>query len=168
MQRLIHYSSKPLGKLWSITSQPTPESHFDKPSGLWVSAEGENDWKEWCSSESFHTELLDIPNEIHLKPDANILWLRSGDQLDEFTKMYGRENPLAALSPGLFREPCIDWSRVAQDYQGIVISPYQWSRRMERFTSWYYGWDCASGCIWNVEAIDEVSVLESTLQSEEG
>ncbi|QBI98814.1 hypothetical protein SEA_BOBBY_184 [Mycobacterium phage Bobby] len=48
----------------------------------------------------------------------------------------------------------IDWGKVAADYGGIIIAPYQWSRRMD--PHWYYTWDCASGCIWNLEAIESL------------
>jgi len=144
--------------LWSVAGQETPEHYFHKPWGLWVSVEGENDWKEWCTSEDFQRSRLQVENVIELKPDANLLRLRSPGQLDEFTKQYGVVSRLAQQHPGLFTERVIDWPRVAGEYQGILIAPYQWSRRMERTTSWYYGWDCASGCIWDVDAIEGVKV----------
>lgn len=40
---------------------------------------------------------------------------------------------------------------VAKDYDGIEIAPYQESLRYD--LEWYYGWDVASGCIWNFEGI---------------
>lgn len=39
-------------------------------------------------------------------------------------------------------------------------APYQWRRRNERGFSWYYGWDCASGCIWRASAIREIRLIE--------
>ena len=56
-----------------------------------------------------------------------------------------------------FRDRYIDWPAVATDYPGLIIAPYQWSCRMSEFTRWYYGWDCASGCIWNADAIARVT-----------
>ena len=26
---------------------------------------------------------------------------------------------------------------------------------------WYHGWDCASGCIWDLKAIDSINVRRS-------
>jgi hypothetical protein len=111
--RLIHYSEKPLGQLWSVTGQLVPEFQYQKPAGLWVSVEGEDDWKQWCEGAEFEVARLQVKNVIELKPDADILWLRTELQLDEFT-------------------------------------------------SWYYGWDCASGCIWDVDAIERVTLATAT------
>jgi hypothetical protein len=160
--RLIHYSEKPLGQLWSVTGQLVPEFQYQKPAGLWVSVEGEDDWKQWCEGAEFEVARLQVKNVIELKPDADILWLRTELQLDEFTKRYGMPGLMAKKFPDLFRSLVIDWSRVAKEYQGLVISPYQWSRRMDEFTSWYYGWDCASGCIWDVDAIERVTLATAT------
>jgi hypothetical protein len=154
---LIHYSAEPLGPLYSNTSQSEPDNYFQKPNGLWVSVEGVDGWREWCESEGFERARLTVANIIELKPDANLLHLTSAQELDEFTNDYGILGTLAKSHPGLFTSPTIDWDRVAQKYQGIIIAPYQWSRRFAENTSWYYGWDCASGCIWNVDAIQNIS-----------
>ena len=47
----------------------------------------------------------------------------------------------------------IDWHAVAQAYAGIEIAPYCWSLRFEYEFLWYYGWDCASGCVWELSAV---------------
>lgn len=54
----------------------------------------------------------------------------------------------------------LDWLKVKQKYQGIIIAPYQWKCRMAQETKWYYGWDCASGCIWDLDCIDEFKLIE--------
>ena len=51
----------------------------------------------------------------------------------------------------------IDWNRVAKKYQGIIITPYIWERRLTTTCTWYYGWDVASGCIWDNKAIKEIT-----------
>jgi len=38
---------------------------------------------------------------------------------------------------------------VSKEYDGIEIAPYQWDARLSLI--WYYGWDVASGCIWNLD-----------------
>ena len=55
----------------------------------------------------------------------------------------------------------IDWAEVASKYDGIIISPYQWSLRLDMEMMWYYGWDCASGCIWNISAIKELKEVQN-------
>ena len=63
--RLLHYSAEPLLTIRSVAQQ-RPE-HF-KPSGLWVSAEGEDDWPTWCRDTDFHVELLACVTEVRLRP----------------------------------------------------------------------------------------------------
>lgn len=50
----------------------------------------------------------------------------------------------------------VNWPLIATRWDGIIIAPYQWSCRYDDRTFWYYGWDCASGCIWNLHAITDV------------
>ena len=45
---------------------------------------------------------------------------------------------------------------------GIIIAPYQWYCRMT--VDWYYTWDCASGCIWNLDAIESVNAVTAVTQ----
>jgi len=56
----------------------------------------------------------------------------------------------------------INWPAVAEKYDGIIIAPYIWQRRLSDNPDhfWYYGWDCASGCIWNTEVIEEIHTKE--------
>ncbi len=49
----------------------------------------------------------------------------------------------------------LEWDKVKDKYQGIIIAPYQWECRLALETCWYYGWDCASGCIWDLDCIKE-------------
>jgi hypothetical protein len=53
----------------------------------------------------------------------------------------------------------IDWPRVARDYDGIEICPYQSKFRMS--SDWYYPWDVASGCIWGSGAFKSVEPVET-------
>jgi len=77
-------------------------------------------------------------------PDT-LLQITSLAALYKFTKDYGQ----ARVYPGFVDRSNINWSAVADRYSGIEISPYQWEARDGSETSWYYGWDVASGCIWD-------------------
>lgn len=90
--------------------------------------------------------------EIVLSPTANILRLASGEDLDAFTEEYGFDP--YSMRGGFIHD--IRWPDIAAKYQGIIIAPYIWSRRMTNHTFWYYGWDCASGCIWEANAIEKL------------
>lgn len=149
-ERLLHYASKPFAGPVVSKSQVSTM----KPCGLWVSVEGENDWPSWCLGENFALGALTHVHEVALVEGANILHLSSGPELQDFTLRYCEEG--GRVFADMDRRD-IRWSKVADDYQGIVIAPYQWTCRMRLF--WYYGWDCASGCIWDASAIAGVELL---------
>lgn len=134
--------------------QHEPKSCYDKPRGLWVSVDGEeNCWRSWCLSESFGLERLTHIHDVKLRPDAHVLVLRGAFGIDAFTQEYGREVPICSWT-----QVAIDWPAVAARYAGLIITPYVWERRLHDRTSWYYGWDCASGCIWDAAAIASVNL----------
>ena len=112
-----------------------------KPRGFWYSIDDE--WKTWVQSEmpewlGEHEYLVDIG-------DSNILFLDTPDKIINFHKEYRQPHDMVDW------HGMVDWNRVSQTYNGIEINPYQWSLRLELL--WYYGWDVASGCIWNLEKV---------------
>ena len=149
--RLLHYQATPI-------TEPIRSAKQDaggmKPSGLWVSVEGEDDWPSWCKAEDFCVENLAFCHEVTLRESADILWLSDAAGVDDFGGRFGVAGPF-----GYGR--WIEWGRVARAYSGLIIAPYVWSRRLAENANWYYGWDCASGCIWDADAIASVHVLEN-------
>lgn len=159
MSGLVHYSHAPV----QLDDRQPEQSLGMKPSGLWVSVG--TGWLDWCRDEQFRTDQPWFAQEVTVSVAANILTLASPGDLDAFTHSYGQR--IAQK----FDSHYIDWVRVAAEYDGILISPYQWSRRNAPHTFWYYGWDCASGCIWNmsVASLDEAAETPLALASgEEG
>jgi hypothetical protein len=152
-RRLIHYGKEPLpAELVDRSAELVV--HF-KPSGLWVSVEGKDDWEDWCRAEGFQLDALRCRSEVVLRPKARILWVRAVKGIDGLTRELGR-----ALCPGGDPSLGIDWPQLGEKYDGIIIAPYQWCRRLHMGTAWYYSWDCASGCIWRPRAIESVRALE--------
>ncbi len=150
MMDLIHYSNALLGEVESVEQQADPTC---KPSGLWVSDDDcEDNWRAWCEAEDYHVGHLRWRHRVNLRPDAKIVRLSSANEIDAFTKKYHRPPWIGASSY------FIDWDAVADDFAGIIITPYVWARRLEG-AAWYYGWDCASGCIWDASAIASMSVV---------
>lgn len=138
--RLLHYSATPLRLERRLHRQGLDA----KPHGLWVSVEGDQDWPCWCRDNDFRLNSLRYVSEVAIDPSAKILTLASLADLDAFTGRYGK----SCFSTG----DAIDWHLVSRQYAGIVIAPYQWARRLH--WAWYYGWDCASGCIWDTFAVE--------------
>lgn len=155
--RLIHYTPTPQFQLTRLNVKQRPDL---KPRGLWVSVEGEYDWKWWCEGENFRTENLKYSWEVKLKNQAGILIMEKSLHLDNFTALYSV--PMFLGASGASSANNIDWARFSMDYKGIIIAPYQWSKRMDMDKLWYYGWDCASGCIWDMNAIESVELLGET------
>jgi len=120
-----------------------------KPRGFWVSVDGKQDWKEWCVNNNFGISRLKYRHRVELSTIANVLHIAHEYQFVIFEKMY--EANSAHINS-------IDWKAVAEKHDGIVIAPYFWSRRL--LSLWYYNWDCASGCIWNLDVIASISSIE--------
>jgi hypothetical protein len=157
--KYIHYSDKPLNHLLDVPPEAQSENGM-KPRGVWFGIG--SSWKDWVSTE-YGNSSTDIQGHfptnketaIVLKRNAKILRIKNAKQLDEFTRKYaGIDEFLAPNKDGRWVPgQMINWKRVAQDYDGIIIAPYIGSRRLSDHTMWYYGWDVASGCVWNIDAI---------------
>lgn len=159
--RLIHDSDKPLTQVHDALPQNGGwRGRGDKPKGLWVSVEGDMDWKQWCEAEGFGLNRLTCATEIVLHPDATVLHINGPQKLMAFHHAY-----LADHEPDTHRWERnfrIRWDDVADKYDGIIIAPYIGVLRLNNETSWYYGWDCASGCIWRGRAVAAVRPLEQS------
>lgn len=138
------------------------QTQGNKPKGLWISnANAEDNWQDWCISERFRLNALKNRHEVTLRQDANILRIANSYELRDFTIKFGGEVP-DYLRSG-YR---IDWPVVTELWDGILISLYLWDCRLSAGCDWYYGWDCASGCIWNARAIADFR-FHSLLEVEE-
>lgn len=157
--RLIHYSKEPITEVYS--SGENFVSYNFKPRGLWVSVEGEDDWPSWCKSEGFGLERFICATEVILSKNASIKYLRNEKDIDSFSKKYGIKSEITPLILA------IDWEKLRPKYQGIIIAPYVWQRRLSN-ARWYYSWDCASGVIWDKEAVKEIKAIEPPNMNIEG
>jgi hypothetical protein len=140
---------------------------YHKPLGLWVSDEDDYGWRSWCLDNDFRIENLRYAHKVELEPGANILHLKSKHEIAEFGLFWkSRAEPFRSMEreirlklPG--HQPHIyslNWPEIRKRYDGILITPYQYTifdPILDRHM-WYYGWDCASGCVWNFEAIKSI------------
>jgi len=157
--KLYHYSKEEIKELRQDFHEPQIDAwgFCMKPYGLWVSVEDYEDdvnWKQWSLSEEFRLEHLKYRYSVNIVKKSNILFLNSSEELTIFSLEY--ESPQVNHKYEYLKYIySIDWERVMTEYDGIIIAPYIWSCRLDNpATSWYYGWDCASGCIWNIDAIE--------------
>lgn len=159
-QPLLHYSVTPPTVIRSVKQT---RSH-SKPLGFWVSVgDGEGSWKDWCESEQWGLERLVNPIEVTLAESAKILWLTNNSEIMDFTREYDdiTAAPGRGHAGGLDWTGCyINWPKVAENFDGIIIAPYLSDCRHD--LSWYYTWDCASGCIWDARAVADLSPTPPT------
>lgn len=154
----LKYSDAPIlnGEQWDCEQSDYIGAHT-KPSGFWITDDTADCWRSWCLGERFGLGRLTHKHEVVLD-ESNLLILRSPYELDLFTRDFAVEKLWGPQNA--WRELCVDWRAVAARYDGLIITPYQWSRRLHDRYSWYYGWDCASGCVWKAGAIREVRLIE--------
>jgi hypothetical protein len=125
-----------------------------KPNGLWYSCGTE--WIEWVLRE-MSDWVGSYVYRLHINY-GNMLKIDDAAGIDEVTKKYVNER-MAHIFPGHKSSIYIDWVKMAKDYSGIEICPYQHSKRLDPNSEWYYGWDVASGCVWNQSALAGVELI---------
>ena len=134
----IHISKFNVLEPFSVPFEEFDSASKLKPVGLWYGFN--HSWMEWCESEMPHW-IYDNKYEIQITSNK-MLVLKNDQEIIDFNTKYSSNINF------------IDWSRVFQDYGGIEIPFYSYNLRCELL--WYYGWDCASGCIWDSGIIKKV------------
>lgn len=126
-----------------------------KPTGFWY--DFNNEWTEWCESEMPHWLNNKIRYEVEIDT-KDILILENKQDLTEFTNMYGY-----SIS-NLLTMQHINWIKVAETYKGIEIPNYLYNCRLDHNFFWYYGWDVASGCIWDTSTIKSLTIIDNLIE----
>lgn len=147
-----------------------PQRGHPKPNGLWFDVD--ESWKRWCETARFRLQRLRYRHTVTVVDSSRILFLRKAKDIDRFTRGYGhnlsghirplqnseeREDFARRYGSDLFADivgqfsSYIMWEEVAEKHSGIIIHPYSPSR--SRTYLWYYGWNCAGGCIWDTSII---------------
>jgi len=165
--RRLHTTNQKMS-IENIYNCPQVTDH--KPKGIWYGIA--DSWIDWCLGESFggihnyiyevvvdESRILTIDNifdfekfedEHHDIPEwkKQLREMEGFPEFDlSFPRMYGRTRYFDSMNYG----------KVAESFGGIEITPYQWEKRLE--SMWYYGWDCASGCIWNPDAVKDLRLF---------
>lgn len=148
---LFHYSRRKLRFSPSRKYQQRAAELDFKPSGLWLSDDGDRGWREFCERENFRVESLAHRQEF-LCSTGSWAVLRSFSDILSFTDEFCAKG---TLIPGV---TSIDWQRVKSAYGGLLITPYCYIARHDTRTFWYYGWDCASACVWDLRTVRAVTV----------
>jgi len=156
---LSHYTAEPLmfepDRRYGNLEYPAPK--MMKPIGFWLSADGEDDWPEWCTDNGWRIRGLEWRTPFRVREGARVKFMQTYEELIEFTQTF-------CFPPdpkSQWKMTYIDWHEVIfAGWQGVLVAPYCWRARMDDKTSWYYGWDCASGVFWDLEAIEQIGPSE--------
>jgi hypothetical protein len=148
----IHMSKKP----FELEPRTFVQSVTMKPSGFWYGFGSE--WIDWCRS-----EMPDWVGKYIYGVDvgkSNVLQITTNLELIQFSREYESK----VSDTGYRREAgeSIDWQKVASKYDGIEINPYQYEARYELM--WYYGWDIASGCVWNLSKVKLKLITDTVIE----
>jgi hypothetical protein len=158
--KLVHYSTHPIYKVYDNIPVMGRDIRSDKPVGFWVSDDDcEDNWFDWCLGENWGLDHLKSCCEV-ICDHSKLLILKSKSELRSFSHEY-KIQPYKAKHPDLAFMYGINWPKVGESYAGIVITPYIWECKnsVHDIFHWYWGWDCASGCIWNASIISEIKQI---------
>ncbi len=130
-----------------------------KPDGLWYECQdgSSESWETFCTwNLTDGANRYDSTYNVVLKDDGYyILHITNESDFEKFQKMYSVNHPADPDGTKGF-DKVIDWPRVAEHYAGIEICPYLSNKRHDDDAFWYYGWDVASGCVWDPKGIEEL------------
>lgn len=148
-----------------------------KPNGFWYSMKDSwyNHLCEYYDTDKLYNSYV---YEIKLKslssdrkiftkcishPDYNkILLLETIKDIDIFTNIYGR---VMRMDKNKNKDKfiSISCSQLVKDYGGIEVRNYEKLIKSSKFEDkhrWLKSYDCSSGCIWNLDIIKEVNLVE--------
>lgn len=129
-----------------------------KPRGFWLSVDG--DWERWLEGEGLDGDDWGVATVAFDLDVERCLRLSTVAELDRFHDEYVMSNVPCAVGRWDFYR--IDWAPLAALAAGIVIAPYLWERRLDGEASkWYYGWDAACACVWDLSAVSLVGAESS-------
>lgn len=157
----IHYAGKPV-ILGPRRYDAQELGTYSKPGGLWYSVEGDGSrgWYEYCRAEDFRQSSLVCAHRLEIDL-PRVLRIADAPALRRFEAAYAADpDPVEVFAAHALRVPVratIDWSRVRAEWAGIEIAPYQYECRLD--VAWYYPWDCASGCIWDLSVITQFEYM---------
>ncbi len=162
MTPYLHYSATAIPVLKDRLEQPI-KAH--KPNGLWLS-EG-TAWKEWCAEQGFSTcDMRTCKTYGACINEVNLYVIDTFEKLWEFSNEYY----VPPAYTGWIDWHGINWARVAQKYDGIVIRNYKplWNQcfyawqdggwyynptQVREKTTWFRTLDIDCACIWRTKAV---------------
>ena len=150
--RIIMAKKNILPARFPVSQHPADFDPPGKPKGLWYAVGAE--WIDWCKDEMPHW----IGDKFYkIEITDKVLRITNVDEFKWFCDKFGYFPEYYKHTSLANHYIDIDWMKVAEEYPGIEIAPHQYSLCHEY--NWYYGWDVASGCVWDESAIKSLKRL---------
>lgn len=153
-KKYIHYGCDSFDR--NLFQPIVNRERFVKPhGGLWASpVDSEWGWKDWCTSESFHTDRLSESFTFTLSENAKVIHIRSVSDLTELPNQ--KPSP---WFPGVCDWKCIDFEKLLADGVDAVELHLSEEDRtncgfMDGLYWELYGWDCDSILILNPDVVE--------------
>lgn len=116
-------------------------------------------WEDWAKGNDFYSDLPGMRRTVMAVDPTRLLQIHTKDECADLQRRYRvdylpcmeplRTN-LAALGYGL------NWPALMDEYDGLELTgfEYEWGLDFAGYgktpsSRWCYGWDCASGVLWN-------------------
>lgn len=120
-------------------------------------------WEQWAAGNS-EGWLHEVRTVLAVDP-TRLLQIHTAQECGDFQKRYtARHLPQMQVLGSYLLGRSINWPAVMAEYDGLELTgfTYDWGIGWGAGThgtgsEWCYGWDCASGVVWN--AADSVRVL---------
>ena len=159
-------------ELWHFSEHANPigllrktqrDSSDYKPIAFWVSDESDFGWSDWCKEEHSFLNTLAYRRRVTLDmANPRVKVIRTSIAMRKFHELYS-----VGMSTSAWPDPLVDcrliqWRRVAEDYDALIITPYlrQLRDSLQMECWWYYSWDCASGAIWHPRVVTGIGPPE--------
>lgn len=175
-------------KLWCSYVKYKPYGFwvtFEYPDDYKWKGECEGSWYHICLTGKGMKSRVRYKHRVTIAKNANLCIITNEKELDDFSDEYGfwkqrvphhylqkiedekiRFQKLLKELADMFGaqdqldERFIDWIYVYARYDGLIINPWLYNKKFSYI--WYEGWQCASGCIWGLKAIEKVELINAT------
>lgn len=161
---LIHFTWEPLSVDDLEPADQSEDTGMGKPAGIWFSV-GEA-WLDFGGESRMFAKVgYDRAYRLTLADDADLVHLSSKGDIFRFTDDFRLDllEEYERLPGGANITYDLDWHAVADLWSGIVVVPYISTARLDPSVNWYYSWDIASACIWDVSVIGALEPVEANL-----
>lgn len=125
---------------------------WGKPTGgFWASrVDAENSWKEWCEREEFETHKLKKHFDFTLRDDTKLLEIKTISDLNKLRQEH--QDWFVKPKWEFVDKSFLDFEKISKLYDAMEVN----AGSDEELYFDFYGWDCDSICIFNLDCVEVI------------